>query len=69
MRRCQEHNSKKCGAKCLRGQRPVKLEWVSKQSMSQGKALQLEQEIKALSKADKELLLCFAPTLKVADED
>jgi len=51
-RRIGEHNTSKKGAKCLRGQRPVRLLWASAK-MSKSEALKLEAKIKKLSHSDK----------------
>lgn len=51
-RRTEEHNDGS-GAKCLLGQRPVKLVWKSDAKMSRSEALKLESKIKKLSHDDK----------------
>lgn len=57
-RRVRQHNGEiKGGAKCLRGQRPVKLEWTSKPLDTRSAAQELEQGIKNLNHKEKEELL------------
>lgn len=51
-RRTEEHNNGS-GAKCLLGQRPVKLVWKSDAKMSRSEASKLEAKIKKLSHDDK----------------
>jgi putative endonuclease len=51
-RRVVEHNTTKKGAKCLRGQRPVRLMWTSVR-MTKSEALKLEAKIKKLNHNDK----------------
>jgi len=55
-RRVEEHNSG-IGAKCLVGQRPVKLVWKSS-TKTKSEALKLEAKIKKLSHDDK-VWLCY----------
>lgn len=51
-KRIATHNSGK-GAKCLRGQLPVSLAWVSSSPVSKSKALREEARIKTLSHVAK----------------
>ena len=57
-RRCREHNEGKQGAKCLRGQRPVQLVWVSCVK-THSAALRLEKSIKKLRHEDKKRIVIF----------
>lgn len=60
IRRLKEHNHGKLGAKCLRGQLPTTLVWISNDRMTRAAALMLERSIKALDKQGKELLVSLA---------
>lgn len=51
-RRIHEHNHTKKCAKCLRGQRPVKLVWVA-YTGARSEALKLEYYIKSLTRIEK----------------
>jgi len=51
-KRVYEHNHTKKGAKCLIGQRPIKLVWCS-ETMSKSQALKIEYMIKQKSKVEK----------------
>jgi putative endonuclease len=51
-RRVYDHNYTKKGAKCLRGQRPIKLVWY-KPAESKSDALRLEHQIKHTSRVEK----------------
>jgi putative endonuclease len=55
-RRCHEHNFSTRGAKCLRGQRPVNLVWVS-QDLFRSDAFKLEYKIKQMTHAEKEIFI------------
>lgn len=55
-RRLHEHNLTKRGAKALRGQRPVRLVWVSN-GMNKSSALKLEYSIKKTNKEEKEKII------------
>ena len=57
VRRVEEHNSGKRGAKCLRGQRPVTLVWQLSVPLSKSRALKFEAKIKKLSHINKVLFL------------
>jgi len=56
-RRVEEHNSGKRGAKCLRGQRPVRLVWQLDIPLSKSRALKFEAQIKKLNHINKLLFL------------
>lgn len=56
-RRVEEHNTGKHGAKCLRGQRPVRLIWHTPFSTSRSEALKLEKRIKKLSHEQKKQMM------------
>ncbi|MCJ7760689.1 GIY-YIG nuclease family protein [Candidatus Bathyarchaeota archaeon] len=56
MHRVFEHNTGLKGAKCLRGQRPVTLVWVS-DGQTKSQALKFENRIKKLSHKDKVLFI------------
>ena len=71
VRRVREHNEGRKGAKCLLGQRPVKLIWWTVSPMSRSRALKLESKIKKLTRKQKILFLSMPNTLfwKSQEED
>lgn len=60
-KRVKEHNNGTRGAKCLRGQRPVTLVWVTPGPMTRSEALKVEKKIKKLSKEQKLELVNHKP--------
>ncbi len=55
--RVAEHNKGKRGAKCLRGQSPVRLVWHLPFPISKSNALRLERKIKNLSHSKKQEII------------
>jgi len=56
--RIKEHNSSRTGAKYTKGRRPVKLIY-SEELLSKSDAMKRENEIKRLSRREKEELVLF----------
>jgi len=67
-KRVEEHNSGTRGAKCLQGQRPVSLVWVTPGPMTRSDALKVEKKIKKLSREQKLELVNHKPKHAGANE-
>lgn len=62
-KRVTEHNSGTHGAKCLLGQRPVTLVWMTPAPMSRSEALKVEKRIKKLTHEQKQKLVNHKPPM------